>query len=362
MSMFKFVKSWFEGGNSTTYVGNAGDLTINADGSGFSIHDGVTPGGNPVGADLPVLVITYSDQSESANDSIGGIPGSGISWPTPGGADVLFTTTSATTVTASGVIAFYNSGPIPLLASGGADIGADGARFNAGGDMEDFIAYAWATNAAGTSYSAPASGSSRPLCLAAGTSIALSNGLYKNIEDITYDDMLLVWNFDNGCYAESKPLWIKSSKTARDFNVLGFNDGSYLHTIGQHRIFNKEAGAFTYPMTDHTPLGTTTVNQFGREITLTEKSMMQGEVDYYNIITDYHMNLFANGILTSTSFNNLYPIVDMRFVKEVRESRILHGIPDQFHHGMRLSEQLIDEASIRRYVERLIATDVLISA
>lgn len=38
------------------------------------------------------------------------------------------------------------------------------------------------------------------------------------------------------------------------------------------------------------------------------------EVEYYNIITEKHMNLFAEGILTSCRYNNIYPFTDtMKF-------------------------------------------------
>ena len=43
-------------------------------------------------------------------------------------------------------------------------------------------------------------------CLLACTKISLADGTTKNIEDITYDDELLVWDFDNGCFSKAKSL------------------------------------------------------------------------------------------------------------------------------------------------------------
>ena len=37
---------------------------------------------------------------------------------------------------------------------------------------------------------------------------------------------------------------------------------------------------------------------------------------FYNIITENHINLFANDMLTSCKYNNAMPIVNMRFVKD----------------------------------------------
>ena len=39
----------------------------------------------------------------------------------------------------------------------------------------------------------------------------------------------------------------------------------------------------------------------------------------YNIITKQHLNCFANGILTSCRLNNMYPIENMKFVKDNRK-------------------------------------------
>ena len=43
-------------------------------------------------------------------------------------------------------------------------------------------------------------------CFIEGTQISLGNGLTKNVEDITYDDELLVWNFDEGKFDTVKPI------------------------------------------------------------------------------------------------------------------------------------------------------------
>lgn len=179
-------------------------------------------------------------------------------------------------------------------------------------------------------------------CMAKGTKITLADNTTKNIEDIDYEDELLVWDFDNGCFASSRPLWIKKKETINQYNLLKFEDGSELKTIEQHRIFNKEAGKFTYPMTDETPIGTTTFNAKGKEVKLVSKEIVNEQVDYYNIITNYHINLFGNGILTSCRLSNLYKIEDMKYVKDNRAlvaREELKNIPDEYFYGLRLAEQ-----------------------
>ena len=179
-------------------------------------------------------------------------------------------------------------------------------------------------------------------CFAADTPIMLANGTQKRADEVTYDDELLVWNFDEGRFDTAKPLWIKVPEVTDRYNYLRFSDGSVLKTIDQHRIFNREKGKFTYPMTDDTPVGTTTLNAKGEWVTLEEKAVIQEQVVFYNIITDYHINCFAGGVLTSNRFNNIYPIKDLKFVKDTR-SLVPYSeyaeLPRGWYDGLRLAEQ-----------------------
>ena len=202
-------------------------------------------------------------------------------------------------------------------------------------------------------------------CLIKNTSITLADRTYKLIQDITYDDNLLVWNFDNATFMSAKPIWIMKQKRALKYNHLVFSDGSALNTVNQHRIFNVEKGMFTYPMTDDTPIGTTTFNDRGEYITLVSKEIINKEVEYYNIITDYHMNLFTGTILTSCRLSNIYPIVNMQYVKDNRElhsPEIFNELDDKWVSGLRLLEQPLEinrdnavvfDNSLLDYVKRL---------
>lgn len=159
-------------------------------------------------------------------------------------------------------------------------------------------------------------------CLIAGTLITLSNGTTKKVEDITYDDELLVWDFFNGCFASAKPRWIKVKQTSPVYNKLTFSNGATLGLVGEggtqghHRIYNKQAGLFTHTGVPETPIGTITFAEDETEPVLIKQELINEDVDYYNIITDKHFNLFANGILTSCKCSNMYRIEDMKYVGE----------------------------------------------
>lgn len=160
-------------------------------------------------------------------------------------------------------------------------------------------------------------------CLIEGTQITLADGSTKAIEDITYDDELLVWNFYDGKFDKAKPSWIKVAEVAPRYNLVKFSNGSEVGFVGAggekgyHRIFNKEAGAFTYTGNfKETPNGTTTFAQDGTFPTVVSQEVVEKEVKFYNVITDKHYNLFANGILTSCKLSNKYHIENMRYIGE----------------------------------------------
>lgn len=204
-------------------------------------------------------------------------------------------------------------------------------------------------------------------CFVEGTEITLANRTKKNIEDITYEDELLVWNFDNGKFATAKPLFISKRQVITEYNYIKFEDGTELKTVIDHRIFNIESQKFTYTMNEEdTPIGTTVFKEDGTTTKLVERKVVKEKVNYYNVITDYHMNLFANGILTSLRLNNLYEIKDMKFVKDNRKltpREEFKNIPDKYFYGLRLAEQSKEinrgndvkhTNTLEEYVERLV--------
>lgn len=208
------------------------------------------------------------------------------------------------------------------------------------------------------------------MCLAKGTKITLAKHETKKIEEITYDDELLVWDFDNGCFTTAKPLWIMKAKTSKEYNSIKFEDGTELKTIVDHRIFNVDSQKFTYTMNEEdTPIGTRVYKDDGTITRIVDRKVVKEEIEYYNIITDYHMNLFAEGILTSLRLNNLYEIQNMKFVKDNREltpRNEFENIPDKYFYGLRLAEQpkqinrkndVKHTNTLNEYVQRLIETE-----
>lgn len=184
-------------------------------------------------------------------------------------------------------------------------------------------------------------------CLAGETEVEVYNKkkkkrMRKKLRDVTEDDLLLVWNFDKGDYDYIEPLWIAKTDLADHYHLLKFSDGSFLKVIRDHRIFNADLNKFTRVMDDNeSPIGMRTFNSKGELIELVSKETIFEKIDYCNVITKKHINFFGNGILTSWRVNNIYPIKDMKFVKDdrkLREKSEFPEIDDEWFEGLRISE------------------------
>jgi hypothetical protein len=337
------------GGNVLT--GGLISATGNVSGNYF-IGNGAALTG--IAASVPGQTILPTVQTITVEARPAGLFGGGQGGANVTVANVIPVTEYGVIITAGTISETYKTGAL------GSIPGTVSLTFTTGLNSTQYTVFAYVTSNAGTFYSNSATGTSG-ICLLAGTQIALSDGTHKAIEHITYTDKLLSWDFDRGCYAETTAIWIKRGETGSQYNLLTFSDGTTLRTFDQHRIFNKQAGAFTYPMTSATPVGTATVNEHGQEIILTNKQVIQDTIEYYNVITDYHMNLFSDSVLTSCRFNNIYPITDMKFVKDSRTLRTraeFENVPDRFFHGLRLAEQTTDVGTVEWYVNRLLSTEV----
>lgn len=157
-------------------------------------------------------------------------------------------------------------------------------------------------------------------CIIEGTLITLADHTKKPIEDITYDDDLLVWNFYEGKFDSAKPVWITKPRLAHEYNLCKFSNGVEVGFVGNggnegyHRIYNDEAKTFTHTGVAETPIGTHTFAEDGSFPELISQEIVKTPIRYYNIGTKEHINLFSNGILTSSRISNKYAIENMKYI------------------------------------------------
>lgn len=166
----------------------------------------------------------------------------------------------------------------------------------------------------------------------------------KKLKDITYDDLVLAWNFDKGEYVYAKVFWIMKPTLADSSILLKFDNETELKVVKDHRIFDYDNNTFVSCL--KAKKGLRTITSDGTIVTLVSKRIIKEDIYAYNLITEKHINVFAGGILTSQGSNNIYNFKNMKFDKVKREQFTddeLKEIPKEYIEALRLDEWIVDE-------------------
>lgn len=166
-------------------------------------------------------------------------------------------------------------------------------------------------------------------CFVEGTKITLADGSTKNVEDITYDDDLLVWDFYEGKLNTAKPIWIMIERGANYYKLVTLSDGTVLRLVGGgdkcHRVYDVDAQEFRYA---NECVGHRVYKQDGNMTTIVSCEIVEEQVKYYNLTTEKYLDCFAEGVLTGSRLNNMYHIgtnmqydSDERLISEKEEAQ-----------------------------------------
>ena len=176
------------------------------------------------------------------------------------------------------------------------------------GITEPPLPYVLTANATVYSYSA---------CFAEGTKILLADGTEKNIENITHDDELVVWDFYEGKLSTAKPIWILDGGKCSFYYKAILSDGTEMKLCGPvgHRLFNITKQQMLYCVDC---VGDEVCKADGSIVTVLSCEKVQETVNYYNLTTDKYLDCFAEGVLTGSRLNNMYHISDMKYDSDER--------------------------------------------
>lgn len=141
-------------------------------------------------------------------------------------------------------------------------------------------------------------------CVIKGTKVLLANGTYKNIENIDYDDLLTVYDHENGRTTYEYPVWIEKVQKANSYLKTTFSDGSTLGTVGPHGIFSVDD--LNYVLTtdrEHFDIGTEVVKVDSKGEVSTVKVVsleeINEDVEYYHVSSTRYHNIITNDIMTT---------------------------------------------------------------
>lgn len=170
-------------------------------------------------------------------------------------------------------------------------------------------------------------------CVTPDTLVTLADGTQKRIDEVTYSDKLLVWDFFNGEYAEKDvALLVNHGEAEYEVINLEFSDNTVLRIIGDHGVFDYDANQYVFITADNYSdyIGHRFVKQNldgGYEIiTLVDGYLTQEVTSAYSITSSGAYNVFASGMLTVAppeGFYNWYEMGDkMRYDVEQFEADV----------------------------------------
>ena len=130
-------------------------------------------------------------------------------------------------------------------------------------------------------------------CFPAGTKISLEDGSYKNIEDITTDDVLLTYNNDKKEYGLGKVGTIRVT-TQNKLIHLSTSNGEEIKSTPRHKIYTQGG----WKAAEEVAVGDLLFNKDGELVEVTNTENLDGEFEVYHLIDvkDNH-TYFAEDLL-----------------------------------------------------------------
>ena len=140
-------------------------------------------------------------------------------------------------------------------------------------------------------------------CVAEGTLITLADGSKKAVEDLTGDEMLLVWNLHTGSFDYAPMLFIdKDPETLYRVINLTFSDGTIVKVISEHGFWDVDMNRYVYLDENAAEfIGHRFMKQNGSgmtEVTLTNVEIRTETTRAYSPVTYGHLCYYVNGMLS----------------------------------------------------------------
>ena len=176
-------------------------------------------------------------------------------------------------------------------------------------------------------------------CVTPDTLITLADGTQKRIDQVTYADQILVWDFVTGKYvAKSSSIVMNHGYDLYDVVTLNFDDGTSVNTINGHGFFDTQENKFVI-------LGADNAKQYiGHSFIKDADQMTTTKLVSYSIKTEYTESW---SVLTSEQYNCILEGMLTLTPAEV-EGSPAYLMPYEIGEGMKYDEAKM-QADIEKY-------------
>lgn len=160
-------------------------------------------------------------------------------------------------------------------------------------------------------------------CFAEGTLITMADSTQKKVEDIEYGDEVLCYDFEKGEQTTSYIDWMIPKQTATEYWKITLSDDTVLKLVGpkngpnkdkSHRFYNVTKQSFMYPQDFEKD--DLTLKENGDLVKVVSCEKIFETVNFYNISSKDHINVYAENVLTSNRLNNRFEIKNNKFTNK----------------------------------------------
>ena len=172
-------------------------------------------------------------------------------------------------------------------------------------------------------------------CVTSDTLVTLADGTQKRIDEVTYADQLLVWDFFKGEYTVVPGAIIFDHGYDNNTVIeLMFSDGSSVKAVNLHQFFDADLNRFVdidaNSVADYVGHRFAKMAGNGYEmVTLVDYKITQEYCEAWGLISAEHYNIFVNGMLSTDFMYEDYALFnyfevgeDMKFDEEKMQADI----------------------------------------
>ena len=145
-------------------------------------------------------------------------------------------------------------------------------------------------------------------CVAEGTLITLADGSQKAVEELTGDEMLLVWNLYTGTF-DAAPIMFIDSDSEHTYEIinLSFSDGTEVEVIYEHAFWNVDLNRYVFLRDDAAQyighyFNKQTTDAYGgltwESVQLTDVEIYDKYTTSWSPVTAGHLCYYVNGMLS----------------------------------------------------------------
>lgn len=190
-------------------------------------------------------------------------------------------------------------------------------------------------------------------CLVEGSKVRLANGEEKLVDDISYDDLLLVYDHELGGFTYEYPIWMENVHERDFYQLTTFDDGTSLKTVGPHSVFNVDTNRYADISTiaEGTTIYKVDKNNKLYKVKIKKIETIYKHIKYYDVVSTRFYNLVADDVLVNDgreALCNFYEFRENLLWSHRREYVLEHNIqldykdfkqvPYYLFHGLRAQD------------------------